>query len=122
MIVPTVYDPNFVWHARGVWAERIVVALHIDDAFPLLFVLADDVAENTALAFAEPFAGGIQLVLDASRDKNCRGDLGMCVRPLIARQQSLILEDGNVLETRIFLQVGDARGPHPQNALDLFVA
>src|SRR6267143_2745056 len=103
MIVSPVQNPNFVRHARGRWAQRIVVALHIDNTLPLLFILAHNVAEDAAFALSKPFAGGIQLVFDTPRDKNCSGNLRMRVRPLVARQQALILEQSYILETRILL-------------------
>src|ERR1700719_1306060 len=103
MIVAAVQNPNFVGDARGVGAQRVIIALNIDDALALLFVLAYDVAKNAALTLAKPFAGGIQLVLDAPGDKNGRGNLRMRMRPFVAGQRSLIFEDGNVFETRIFL-------------------
>src|SRR3981081_4298752 len=121
MIVAPVENPNFVRHTRRVRAQSVILALHIDDALTLFFVLADDVAKDAALALAEPFAGGIEFILDAARDKNCGRNLGMCVGPFVASERPLVLEHGNIFETRILLQVGDARGPYPKDALDLFV-
>src|SRR5258706_1274462 len=103
MIVAAVQNPDFVGDARGVRAKRVMVALDIDDALPLLFVLAHDVAKNAALALAKPFAGGIQFVLDAPGDKNGRGDLRVGMRPLVAGEGSLVFKDGDIFETRIFL-------------------
>src|SRR3989442_15999820 len=48
--------------------------------------------------------------------------LGMRMRPLRSRKRALIFEHADVLEARILFQIGDSRGPHPQDALDLFIA
>jgi hypothetical protein len=116
------HQPHFVGNARGIRAECVVFALDVHDALALFFILAHDVAEDAALAFVVPLVGGTEFVLNASRYEDGRGDLGMGVRPLVAGQSALIFENGDVLEPGIFLQIGDTRGPDPQNPLDLFVA
>src|SRR5882762_10388333 len=60
MIVPPVHQPNFVWHARRIGAQRIVISLHVHDALPLLFLLTHGVAENTALFILEPLVCGTE--------------------------------------------------------------
>src|SRR5690348_7165270 len=121
MIVATVEQPNLVRDARGIRAERIVVALHVHNAFSLLFFLTDHVAENTALFVFKPFVRGTQFVFDTAWYEDCRGDLRMRMRPLFARERALILEHANVFETRIFLEIGNTRGPYPKHAFDFFV-
>ena len=46
----------------------------------------------------------------------------MRMRPLLSGEHSLILEDGNVFEPRIFLEICDSRLVRPEHALDSFVA
>src|SRR5690348_341483 len=113
MIVPAVQQPNFVRDARGIGAERVIIALHVYDALALLFVLPHDIAKNAALPVTEPFARRGQLVLDSARHKGRRRYLRVRVRPLVAGQRSLILEYGHVFETRVLLQIGDTRSPYP---------
>ena len=45
----------------------------------------------------------------------------MRVRPLFSCQRTLILEYADVLETRVLLQIRNARPPHPQHSINLFV-
>src|SRR5215471_1028888 len=121
MIVAAVEEPNLIGNARGIRAERIIIALHIDDALPLFFFLAHDVAENTALLFLEPFARGTQFILDAARHENCAGDFGMSVWPLFTRKFALVLKNAYVFKTDVFLQIGDAGNPDGENSINLFV-
>src|SRR5262249_15747785 len=37
MVMAAVEQPDFIRHARGIRAERVVIALHVDDALSLLF-------------------------------------------------------------------------------------
>src|SRR5579884_3762751 len=46
----------------------------------------------------------------------------MSVRPFLAGQRALILVHADILEARILLEVGDARGPDPEHALDFLVS
>src|ERR1700760_1233962 len=103
MIVSAMQHPDLKRYARSVWAQRVIVALHIDDALPLFFVLPDDVAKNAALFILVPLMGGTEFVLDASRHENRRRDLRVCARPFFSRKGALILENAHVLEARIFL-------------------
>ena len=103
MIVAAVENPNFVRHTRRVRAQSVILTLHIDDALTLFFILSDNVAKDAALALAEPFAGGIEFILDASRDEDGGRNLGMRVGPFIACQRALVFEHRNIFETRIFL-------------------
>src|SRR5580693_5242497 len=100
MVVLAVQQPHFVRHARSIRAKRIIIALHIDDALAVFLVLPHDVAKNTALALAKPLIGGVQFVLDATRDKDRCRYLGMRVRPLIACAAALILEYRDIFEAR----------------------
>src|SRR5579859_1716878 len=122
MIVAAVQHPNLKGHAGGVRTERVVISLDVHDALALLLILAYYVAEDAALPLAKPLACRIQFVLDSPGDKNRRGNLGMGVRPFISRKRALVLEDGHILESRVLLQIGDARPPHPEHAIDFFVA
>src|SRR5579863_6132264 len=122
MIVFAMKQPHLVRHPRSIGTQRVVIALHINDALAVFFVLADHVAEDAALTLAKPFAGGAQFILDASRNENRRSDLRMRVRPLIARGRALVLENGDVFKARIFLQVGDAARPYGKHAFDFLVA
>src|SRR5438874_843482 len=121
MIVPTVQHPDFVGHARSVRAERIIVALHVHNAFSLLLFLTHHVAENTALFVFEPLMRRAQFVLNAAWHKDGSGYLRMCVGPLFARESALIFEHANVFKAGVFFQIGDARGPDPKHAFHLVV-
>src|SRR5438105_12617648 len=122
MIVPTVQHPDFVGHARSVRAERIIVALHVHNAFSLLLFLTHHVAENTALFVFEPLMRRAQFVLNAAWHKDGSSYLRMCVGPLFARESALIFEHANVFKAGVFFQIGDARGPDPKHAFHFVVA
>src|SRR5580692_6946126 len=101
MIVFAVHEPHLVRHSGGIRTERVILALDIDDALALLFVLADHVAEDAALALVVPLVGGVEFVLDAPGDEDGGGDLGMGVGPLVTGEHALILEYSDVFEARI---------------------
>src|SRR3974390_503563 len=122
MIVAPVHQPNFVGNTRGVWAKRVIVALHIDDALALLLFLADDVTENAALAILVPLVGRGQLIFNAPRHENGGGHFRMGVGPFVTSQRALILENAYVLKPGVFLEVGDTGGPNPENPVDFVVA
>src|SRR4029077_6474576 len=65
-------QPYFKGHARSVRTKRDVIALGIDDAPALLFLLPENVAENTSFLVFEPGHRGAQLVKNAPRHKRCR--------------------------------------------------
>ena len=75
MIVPPVQQPSFVRYPRSIRTQRVVIPLHVHDAFSLLLFLTHRIAENAALLVLEPFVRGVQFVLDAPRNKNRRGHL-----------------------------------------------
>src|SRR5690348_17385330 len=98
MVVAAMQQPHFVRHAGGVRTKRIVVALYIDDARPLLLFLPNDVAENTALLFLEPLASCAQFVLDTTGHEYRARDFRMGVRPFLASQFALILKYAHVFK------------------------
>ena len=122
MIVAAMEQPHFEWHPRCVWAERVVIALHVDDSFAEFFFLANDVAKNAALFFLKPLARGTQFVFNSARNKDSAGDFGMRMRPLFASQVALVLEYAYIFQANIFFQVGDSRHPDAENPVDVFVA
>lgn len=121
MIVGARKNPDFVRDAGSVGAEGIIIAGAIHNALGLARFLAQDVAEDATLAFAEPFAGGPQLVENPSRDESRGCDLRMGVRPFFTGLRAGILEHGDVFEARVAFQIGDAARPRVENALDFFV-
>src|SRR5262249_29721669 len=122
MIVAAVQQPDFVGNAGSGGAKSGVVALNVHGAFAFLFFLANDVAKNAALFFLEPLASGAQLILDAARNEDGAGDFRMRVRPLFAGQFTLVFEDADVLEANVLLEVGHARHPDGEDAVDVSVA
>ena len=91
------------------------------NALPFPFLLAEDVAERAAFLVAIPFAGGAKLVENATRDEGGGGDLGVGMRPFLASQRAAILERGDIFESRITLQVGDARRIGVEHAKNVFI-
>ena len=113
MVVPPVHQPDFVRHARRIRAQRIVISLHVHDALSLLLFLTHGVAENAALFILEPFVRGAEFVFDSPRDENRRRQLRVRVRPLFPSQRALVLEDADILKSRVLLQISDSRRPYP---------
>src|SRR5262245_53953239 len=99
MVVAAVEQPHFVWNASSVWAKRVVISLHVNDALSFLFFLANDIAKHTALFFLEPFAGGAQFVLDAPGHENRAGNFRVGVGPFLACEFALVLENADIFET-----------------------
>src|SRR5258708_19260830 len=120
MIVPPVHQPYFVRHARRIRAQRIVFALNVHDALPLLLFLSNGIAKNAALFIFEPFVRGAEFVLDSPRHENGSRHLRMRMRPFFPRQRALILEYTDVLKPRVLLQHANAYPPHPYLALTFF--
>src|SRR5256884_9607776 len=46
VVVPPVQQPDLVWHARSIRAQRIIIALYVHDALSLFFFLPHHVAEK----------------------------------------------------------------------------
>src|SRR2546430_1225469 len=113
MIVPSVHQPHFVWHARRIGAQRIVISLHVHDALSLLLLLTHGVTENATLFIFEPFVRGAEFVLDSPRHEDRRRHLRMRMRPFLSRQCALVLEYADILKPRVLLQISDTRRPHP---------
>ncbi len=122
MIVTPAHQPDFIWHARRIRAQRVVVSLHVDDPLSLLLFLTHRVAENAAFFILEPFVRGTELVLNPSRHENRGRQLRMCMRPFFSRQRALVLKNAYILKPRVLLQIGDTGRPHPQHPFDLFIA
>src|ERR1700686_1189666 len=98
MVVPPVHQPDLVWHARRIRAQRVVISLHIHDALSLFLFLAHRVAEYAALFIFEPFMRGAEFILDSSRHENRSRHLRMRMRPFFSRQRALILKYTDVFE------------------------
>src|SRR5690242_349370 len=109
MIVRPRDQPSFVRDARSIGAKGVVIADVIHNSSLLTNFLPQDVAENAALAFAVPFAGGAQFVQNAARDKSGCGDLRMRMRPFLSGLRPFIPEDGHVFEAGVAFQIGDAK-------------
>src|SRR5260370_10431442 len=103
MIVPSVQQPEFIRHSRSIRAQRVVVALHVNDALPLLLFLTHGIAENAALLILEPFVRGTEFVFDSPRHKNRRRDLRMRMRPFFSRKAALVLKHADVLKPGVLL-------------------
>ena len=98
------------------------VQQHLDEFHPdMLFYVGGADPYDAAFALFVPLVRSVQLVLDTTGNEDGAGDLGVRVGPFFAGFGTLIFEDADIFEADVFFEVGDARAPDLENALNFFV-
>ena len=115
-------DPGLKRRPRGIRAAGDVVAANLHDAFPLVQLLGQDVAEHAALFLRVVLARRPQLVQHPSRHVGRRHDLRSRMVELLSAERAKILEYAHVFEAVIVLQVLQALRAQQQKLLNLGVA
>src|SRR6202021_1097236 len=93
---------------RRIGSNRDIIPARLNHTRRLPLLLAENVAENTALFGHKIFAPRPQLVEHSPRHEHRRGDLRSRVAELLPRSGTVILKQTDVLDPRVALEIQNA--------------